>query len=396
MSRTAYFDCLSGVSGDMTLGALVDLGADVAGIESGVRSMGLPELSITARTVKKCGFRAIKADVEHPSEHAHRHLHHITEMIDGAGEIEDAAKGLAKRIFTRLGEAEAKVHGSTIEKVHFHEVGAIDSIADIVGSAIAMTMLEIDQVYASAVPTGSGSITIAHGRVSIPAPATAELLSGVPIAASTQQAELTTPTGAAILRATATAFGPMPPMTLHRVGYGAGSKDFDNQANVLRVMLGESADAAASGLESDRVVVLETNIDDSTPEQLADCVERLFAGGALDVYQVACVMKKGRAGIWLSVITSDTRAAALERILFEHSSSIGVRRHAADRHKLSRRPVTVETTYGPVRGKEVRLPDGSPRFSVEADDARTVASSSGTTSQAVREAAWEAWRRGEK
>src|SRR6056297_380012 len=187
MSRIAYFDCLSGISGDMTLGALIDLGVEPAAIESAVRSMGLPEVQIRSQTVKKCGFRAIAVQVEHPPEHAHRHLHHISEMIDGASEIDSQAKEIAQRIFRQLAEAEAKVHGSTIEKVHFHEVGAIDSIADIVGAAIAMTMLGIDQVYASAVPTGSGSITIAHGRVSIPAPATAELLSGVPIAASTQE-----------------------------------------------------------------------------------------------------------------------------------------------------------------------------------------------------------------
>ncbi len=176
MARIAYFDCISGISGDMTLGALVDLGAEVEKIEAAVRSMGLPDLSIRSEIVKKSGFRAIKVDVLHPPEHAHRHLHHITAMIDGASEIETDAKSLAHRIFLRLAEAEAKVHGSTIEKVHFHEVGAIDSIADIVGTAIALCSLGIHQIVASPVPTGTGTITIAHGKVSIPAPATAELL----------------------------------------------------------------------------------------------------------------------------------------------------------------------------------------------------------------------------
>lgn len=394
MSRTAYFDCLSGISGDMTLGALVDLGADVTAVEAAVRSLGLPELSITARTVKKCGFRAIKVDISHPPEHAHRHLHHITEMIERAEELTDSAKDLARRIFTRLAEAEANVHDSTLEKVHFHEVGAIDSIADIVGSAVAMDLLGIETVAASAVPTGGGTVSIAHGRVSIPAPATAELLRGVPLAPSDITAELTTPTGAAILRATASSFGPLPPMQLHSVGYGAGTKDFDDQPNVLRVLLGDTStpEAAPPGIESDLVVVLETNIDDSTPEQLADCVDRLFSRGALDVFQIPCVMKKGRSGVLLSVITSTSRVGLMEQVIFEHSTSIGIRRYPADRHKLPRKAVTVETKFGPVRGKLILLPNGSPRFSVEDTDAREVAASAGVSAQVVREAAWEAWR----
>ncbi len=203
MARIAYFDCHSGISGDMTLGALVDLGVETAAIESAVRSMGLPDLSITCETVKKCGFRAISVKIEHPAEHAHRHLHHIAAMIDGSSEIDPAAKQIAHRIFGHVAEAEAKVHGTTIEKVHFHEVGAIDSIADIVGSAVAMHALGIESIIASPVPTGTGSITIAHGRVAVPAPATAELLCGIPIVESDVEAELTTPTGAAILKACA-------------------------------------------------------------------------------------------------------------------------------------------------------------------------------------------------
>ena len=230
MARIAYFDCLSGISGDMTLGALVDLGVDIAAIESAVRSMGLPELSITSETVKKCGFRAISVKIEHPPEHAHRHLHHIAEMIDRASEIDAAAKKTAHRIFSHVAEAEAKVHGTTIEKVHFHEVGAIDSIADIVGSAVALHALGIETIVASPVPTGTGSITIAHGRVAIPAPATAELLCGIPTAESDIEAELTTPTGAAILKACASKFGPLPSMITSGVGYGAGTKDLDGQA----------------------------------------------------------------------------------------------------------------------------------------------------------------------
>ncbi|TWU40503.1 nickel pincer cofactor biosynthesis protein LarC [Novipirellula artificiosorum] len=399
MAKIAFFDCLSGISGDMTLGALIDLGGqsgqiDASGIETAVKSMGLPELTLTSETVKKNGFRAIQVKIDHPPEHAHRHLHHITEMIDRADSISDPAKALAHKIFRALAEAEAKVHGSTIEKVHFHEVGAIDSIADIVGTAVAMTALGIETVASSAVPTGSGTITIAHGLVSVPAPATAELLRDIPIASSSVQAELTTPTGAAILKATGRHFGTMPSMTLTGVGYGAGTKDFSEQANVLRVLIGETAepsDSAARSVESDSVLVLETNIDDSSAQQMADCARRLMAAGALDVFQTPCVMKKGRVGVVLTVITSPSRLALMEDILFTHSTSIGIRRHSADRHKLNRSSETVETRFGPVRGKRVLLPAGSERFAIEDDDAVALATENGTTVDQVRLAAAQAW-----
>lgn len=396
MARIAYFDCLSGISGDMTLGALIDLGADVGQIQAAVRSMGLPELSITTEEVKKCGFRAVHLTIDHPPEHAHRHLHHITEMIEGADEIDPAAKDLAKKIFQEVAVAEAKVHGTTIEKVHFHEVGAIDSIADIVGAGVAMHALGIESTIASPIPTGTGSITIAHGRVSVPAPATAEILKGIPIAPCDIEAELTTPTGAAIVKATATRFGSVPAMTIESVGYGAGTWDLPGQANVLRVLLGEIEDetGAATKVESDRVIVLETNIDDSTAEQLADCADRLMKAGALDVYQQSCVMKKGRAGTVLSVICDTAKVGELEQLIFQHSTSIGIRRYAVDRHKLHRRSETVKTSFGDVRAKIVTLPDGQDRLTVEDDDARQLATENKTTASEIRQAAVTAWAQG--
>ena len=387
MARIAYFDCISGISGDMTLGALVDLGANLERIESAVRSMGLPNLGIRSETVKKRGFRAIQVHIEHPPEHAHRHLHHITEMIDRATEVDPEAKQTAHQIFRCVAEAEAKVHGSTLEKVHFHEVGAIDSIADIVGASVAIHDLGIDSIVASPVPTGTGEITIAHGRVSVPAPATAELLRGIPIVSSDIPAELTTPTGAAILKACATSFGSLPSMTIAAAGYGAGSMNLDAQANVLRVLLGDSSDpdiAMPSPIHSDCVVVLESNIDDSTPEQLADCCERMMAAGALDVFQTPCVMKKGRSAIILTAIVSTSHVHVVEQIIFEYSSSIGIRRHLVDRHKLPRESVTVDTKIGPVRGKAVLLPNGKRRFTVEDDDARALATSHQTTPCEIR------------
>jgi hypothetical protein len=395
MAQIAYFDCISGISGDMTLGALIDLGVETEAIEAAVRSMGLPDLSITSETVKKCGFRAVSVKIEHPPEHAHRHLHHITAMIDGASEVDPAAKAIAHRIFQQVAEAEAKVHGTTIEKVHFHEVGAIDSIADIVGTAVAMHALGIESIVASPVPTGTGKITIAHGRVSVPAPATAELLCGVPIAACDIEAELTTPTGAAILKACAGSFGTLPAMTIEAVGYGAGTKDLEGQANVLRVLLGQLADEQVmlgDNVESDQVVVLETNIDDSTPQQLADCADRLLTAGALDVFQTACTMKKGRAGVLLTAIGPAARVHLLEQTIFEHSTSIGIRRYKVDRHKLTRHSKTVETKFGPVRGKVVVLPGGQARFTIEDDDARTLATANQTTASEIRRVASDAWQ----
>ncbi|TWU43337.1 hypothetical protein Q31b_23760 [Novipirellula aureliae] len=402
----AYFDCHSGISGDMTLGALIDLGLqtgkfDVSTIETAVRSLGLGKLSIRAENVKKNGFRAVQVHIDHPPEHAHRHLHHITEMIDQADLIDEKAKRLAHRIFRCLAEAEAKVHHSTIEKVHFHEVGAIDSIADIVGTAIAMTALGIDRIAASAVPTGSGEITIAHGRVAVPAPATTELLIGIPIADSQIEAELTTPTGAAILKATATAFGTMPAMTLSAVGYGSGTKDLTEQANVLRVLLGEATDEVRAESElggtvvlpSDRVVVMETNLDDATPEQLADCTRRLMSLGAFDVFQTPCVMKKGRAAVQLTAITPFSRVEVVERCLFEHSTAIGIRRYAVDRHKLPRRSERIETEFGSIRCKIVTLPDGSERLTAEDDDVVEAAERNQTCTRLVRQAVQDAWKR---
>ena len=393
MAQIAYFDCLSGISGDMTLGALIDLGVPSETIQSAVRSMGLPDVSVAAEEVKKSGFRAMSVTISHPPEHAHRHLHHITEMIDRSSEITSSAKEIAGRIFRCVAEAEAKVHGTTIEKVHFHEVGAIDSIADIVGTAVALDELGIETIAASPIPTGTGSIKIAHGRVSVPAPATAEILAGVPLADCDIRAELTTPTGAAIVKSMATQFGAIPAMTIEAVGYGAGTMDLSEQANVLRVVMGETTTTATQPVsyQSDRVVVLETNIDDSTAEQLADCAHRLMSAGALDVFQTPCTMKKGRAGTQLSVIAAPTDVDSLQRIIFDHSTSIGVRRHVSDRHKLARQAISVDTEFGPIRCKVIRLPSGEDRLSVEDDDARQIATTHSTTATKVRQAAIAAW-----
>ncbi|MDP6443924.1 MAG: nickel pincer cofactor biosynthesis protein LarC [Pirellulaceae bacterium] len=367
--KIAYIDCLSGVSGDMTLGALVDAGVEVAAVQAAIDSLGLPSCRLRCEETKRKGFRATNLTVEHEPEHAHRHLHHITEMIDGSQVMTTSQKDLAKRIFTRLGEAEAKVHGATLRQVHFHEVGAVDSIADIVGSAVAWDLLGVDKIVSAPVPVGSGFIEIAHGRVSVPAPATAELLKGLPLAPAVVEAELTTPTGAAIVATMVDEFGPLPPMNIETIGYGAGDKDFPAQANVLRLIVGEAEGGA--GL-ADQVWVLETNLDDVSGELIGHCSNLLAENGALDVYTTAIQMKKNRPGVKLSVLCTAEKINKLERIIFRETSTLGVRRWPASRHKLERQAGSVETEYGPVAGK-VALLEAEHSFSPEYEDCRRIA-----------------------
>jgi uncharacterized protein (TIGR00299 family) protein len=371
----------------MMLGALVDAGADLAAIQSGIDSLGLPSCRLEAQEVKKKGFRALKVNVIHEPEHKHRHLHHITAMID-ASCLSPPQKDLATRIFTRLAEAEAKVHGTTIQKVHFHEVGAVDSIADVVGSAIGLDLLGVERLICSPVPTGSGFVEIAHGRVSIPAPATAELLQGVPLAPSAVQAELTTPTGAAIVATAAASFGPLPAMRIERIGYGAGTRDLETQANLLRLIVGHTDEA----FESDQVWMLETNLDDVSGEVIGHTTALLMDAGALDVYTTAIQMKKNRPAIMLSVICQADDVLRLEEIFFRETATLGVRRWPASRHKLRREACQVETLWGPIAGKLAIGAGGATRFSPEYEDCRRVAVEHQVPLAEVYQAARHAYR----
>jgi uncharacterized protein (TIGR00299 family) protein len=289
--------------------------------------------------------------------------------------LNERQRELATRIFRRLAEAEAKVHNSTIEKVHFHEVGAVDSIADIVGSAIAWDLLGVDRIICSPIPTGTGFIEIAHGRCAIPAPATAELLRGVPLADFAPEGELTTPTGAAIVAALADAFGPLPAMKISAIGYGAGQKDFPHP-NLLRLLIGDSSPgeaASAAGQRgptsystiADAIVLLETNLDDLPGEALAYAAEELWKAGALDVSTTPLAMKKNRPGILLAVQCRPDDADKLANIIFRETTALGLRRSTVARTTLPRRATTVETPYGPIAGVTATLPDGSQRFSPE-------------------------------
>ncbi len=373
--KIAYLDCLSGISGDMTLGAMVDAGVPLEQVQAGIDSLGISGLRLAATPVKKHGFRGTKITVEAPPERGHRHLHHIHALIDGST-LSPRQKDLAKRIFDRLGEAEARVHGTTMQKVHFHEVGAADSIADIVGSAIAWDLLGAERLYASPVPTGTGFIEIAHGRVSVPAPATAELLVGVPLAESRVAAELTTPTGAAILTTLVSGFGPLPAMTIERIGWGAGERDLAEQPNLLRLIVGQASSSVAEPvLES--LLLLEANLDDLSGEAIGYCQERLWGAGALDVFTTPIYMKKNRPGVLLSVLCEPDSGEVLEEILFRETTTLGVRRGAVLRRKLPRRTHSVSTRWGQVAGKLVRMPNGETQFSPEFDACRAIAEAEG-------------------
>jgi hypothetical protein len=347
--RVAHFDCFSGISGDMTLAALLDLGVPRDAVLAGIASLGLP-IKIAVEKVTKGGFTATQIYVDAPPQEEHRHLPDI-EAILKAGRLTPTQLALAMRIFRRLALAEAAVHGVSVDEVHFHEVGALDSIADIAGSAIALDLLGVERFTSSPVAVGSGTVKCAHGIMPVPTPATAELLKGVPLRPAPIKTELTTPTGAAILTSIVTEYLDTPPLAIEQIGHGAGSKEFLEQPNLLRIFLGRTETGERAGYDADTIWILETNLDDLPGEVIGYCFDQLFAAGALDVFTTPIQMKKNRPGVQLSVLTADANLAALEEILFRETQTFGIRRFAADRHKLKREAITIETPWGPVRCK---------------------------------------------
>jgi pyridinium-3,5-bisthiocarboxylic acid mononucleotide nickel chelatase len=369
--RGLHFDCFSGISGDMTLAALVDVGVPVEAVRDGLASLSLP-IRFEAAKVRKGGFAATQVTIDAPEEHVHRHLPDVEEIVN-RGRLTPSQRELALRIFRRLAEAEATAHGMPLEKVHFHEVGALDSIADIVGVAIALDLLGAQRITSRSVPTGSGMVKCAHGLMPIPAPGTAALLQGVPLAPSTIKAELTTPTGAAILTTVVQEWIEQPVMTLSRIGHGAGQRDFLDQPNLLRVFVGEIipptptlphkgggsnltpsplvGEGGGGGEEHDYVWMLETNLDDVPAEVIGYCFDQLFSAGALDVFSTPIQMKKNRPGVLLSVLASEGALPVLEAIIFRETETFGIRRYPVQRSKLQREEVTVQTLWGPIRGK---------------------------------------------
>ncbi|HUK16352.1 MAG TPA: nickel pincer cofactor biosynthesis protein LarC [Bryobacteraceae bacterium] len=367
MPLTCYLDAFSGISGDMLVGALADAGADTDAIAAAVSSLNAGA-EVSFEKVKRNGIGATKYHVAAAETHTHRHLAHIVKMIE-KGALVPRARQNAIAIFRRLGEAEAQVHQIAIEKVHFHEVGAVDSIADIVGAAVAFDLLDVDTIVCSPVNVGSGTVRAEHGVLPVPAPATALLLNGAPVYSRGPAVELTTPTGAAVAAALSQRFGPLPPMRISRTGFGAGTRDFPEHANVLRVILGEPTGAD----ESLSVAVIEANIDDLNPQVLAYAMEKLLEFGALDVSLQPILMKKGRAGHLLRVIARPEDREALAQIVFSETSTFGLRIYAAERRVQARSWKEVNTQYGKVRVKV----SSEGYYAPEYEDCRKLALASG-------------------
>ena len=373
MARILYFDCFSGISGDMALGALVDAGLPLDELRRALGTLALGDAHVHAAPVLRAGVSATKFSVHehahdrghdhHHDDHAHHHAHEaggahphrtlpeIFALIDQSS-LSSAARARAKAMFERLGEAEAAIHAMPIERVHLHEVGALDSIIDIVGIAFAMEWAAADRVVCSPLNVGGGMVRSAHGVFPVPAPATVRLLGAAPVYGGRVQQELVTPTGALIATTFAGEFGPVPSMTIEQVGYGAGDRDDPETPNVLRVLIGRADDAPRAA--GDRVTVIECEIDDMNPQLFGVVMDRLYAAGALEVFYTPVQMKKNRPGTLLTVVAAPARSGEMADIVFRETTTIGLRRYDVDRECLQREIVTVETPIGPVRFKVAR------------------------------------------
>lgn len=391
--RIAYFDCFAGISGDMTLGALVAAGWDRAALESLPARLGLEGVTVTIEPARRGPFAATHVKVGVAiAKQPHRHLHHVNAILDAAT-LDPAVRDRAKAVFRRLAEAEAEVHGSTVEKVHFHEVGAADALVDIVGAVEGLAALGVERVYASPPRLGGGEVMSEHGLIPVPAPATALLLRGAPVELGPIPMELTTPTGAALLATLVAGWERPPAFRIERIGAGAGTRDPKELPNVLRVLIGEAAGGStAAGFARGEVAVLETALDDENPQYVGALLPKLLAAGALDAMVVPTVMKKGRPGVWLVVVSPPERREALAALMLRESSTLGVRVRLEERYELERRAVEVDTPHGRVALKVARLPDGSERAMPEFESVRAVAERSGTTLRDVADAALAAWR----
>jgi uncharacterized protein (TIGR00299 family) protein len=381
--RVAYFDCFSGISGDMTVGALIDAGLSFDELRGWLATLNLPGYELSIERVSKHGISGTKfhVQVHDPGPH-HRRLRDIEALIR-ASALERPVQERALAIFTQLAQAEATVHRIPVDQVHFHEVGAIDSIVDIVGAAIGLHLLGVQRVLASAVNVGAGFVRASHGVLPVPAPATAELLKGAPTYARGQDGELTTPTGAALLATLAESFGPIPQLRVDRIGYGAGTKDLPQAPNLLRVFLGEDAERG----DADVIAVMEANLDDMNPEWFGYAQEKLFALGALDVFYTPIFMKKNRPATKLTVLCDPGRVEALASSFFRETSTFGVRTYEVRRQKLHRFSQSVETPYGPVSVKIGRWRGQIVQISPEYESCSEAARRTGAPLKAIYQAA---------
>jgi uncharacterized protein (TIGR00299 family) protein len=408
--RIAYLDCFAGISGDMFLGALVDAGVDPKVLHETTAALNL-NTTLKIEKVDRSGISATKIHVyegtnlaekahthehEHTHEHKHEHTHGrsltVIRNLINAATLAPAVKATAIHTFELLGASEAKIHNVPIEKIHFHEVGAVDAIVDIVATSAGIHALSIDQWFCSPLNVGSGMVDCAHGRFPVPAPATADLLRGLPTYSAHIEKELVTPTGAALIRALAPTFGPQPAMRVQHIGYGAGTRNPKDLPNVLRLNIGES-DQAATSPNTDSVAVLETAIDDLSPQILAYVAERALALGALDVMSTAVQMKKGRLGTLLTILADDAQVPVLEDLLLRETSTLGVRIHHERRSCLDRAHTTVTTPYGEIRiklgSRSGEVLNAAPEF----EDCRTAAAKHNVPLKLVQQAAIAAYRR---
>jgi uncharacterized protein (TIGR00299 family) protein len=367
--KIAYFDLIAGASGDMILGSLIDAGLSPEQLLTGLSALNLKDFDLMFQSVNKNGFSATKVDVLVQDNVPERHLPQIESIIDSS-DLSQSIKEQAIAIFRRLGEVEAGIHGTSLNQVHLHELGGVDTIVDVVGALLGLAGLGVEKVYASPVPLGRGFIRGAHGQIPLPAPATIALLKGVPIVGVDINMELVTPTGAVLLTSLADSFGQIPSMKLESIGYGAGGRDLQIP-NLLRVLIGEIADTGTASLGT--LVMLETNIDDLNPEIFNYVMDRLFSTGALDVFFTTIQMKKNRPGTLVQVLALPEDVSRLRSILFEETSTLGIRQRLVERYALQREIKEVQTPYGMVQVKIAQLGDGKIKAAPEFEDCRKLA-----------------------
>ena len=381
--KTLYFDCFAGASGDMILGAMVGAGVDPNYLREQLSLLRVEGFSIDFETVNRSGLSATYARVETVHEHKHRHLSDIKQIIEGS-DLSENVKQLAVKIFTRLAEAEAHVHNEPIDHVHFHEVGALDAIVDVVGAAICFDYLKIDRFVCSPLHVGSGMVQMAHGRFPIPPPAVAELLQGVPFYSTDIKGELLTPTGAAIITTVCSDYGPISQMTTESMGYGAGTREYADFPNVLRVLVGQTEPAQTA---DELLWMLETNLDDASPQIIGHVMDRVLELGALDCFFTPVQMKKNRPGVLLSVLCGADEKEAIMKLLFTETTTLGVRSYEVHRRALQRSVVQVETQYGPIDVKVAHLDGRVVNEMPEFEQVRAAAVKGNAALKVVEEAA---------
>ncbi|HEY3488673.1 MAG TPA: nickel pincer cofactor biosynthesis protein LarC [Candidatus Deferrimicrobiaceae bacterium] len=385
-----YFDCFTGIAGDMTCAALLSLTGAEKELRKGLKGLPVSGYALKVDRASSCGIAGLRVDVNVSAKKAHaRHLPEIVDLLRKSA-LPPGAKARAERAFDLLGTAEAAVHGTTKDKVHFHEVGAVDAIVDIASGCFLFDLLGNPRAFCSALPGGSGEAWSEHGKIPVPGPATLALLTGAKWRLGEGEGELVTPTGAALLRAFEASFEKPPEMTVRRVGTGLGHKEFPGRPNCLRVVEGETTGA---GPGRDRVLEIEANIDDMNPQRFELLMARAFEAGALDVAILPATMKKGRPGWLLRILCPEEDLEIVSAAVFSLSTSIGLRYHACDRLTLSRTVVMVETAYGPLRVKEIALPDGTRRGAPEYDDVKKIVQSGKASFEEAARAAEEGWRK---